>query len=135
MKLDGLRFSALRAANFARLRRFKNAQGQPAHSKPDGSDWSDAQWLQAVVGELGEYANLKKKEERGDFVNKPVGTITPLLADELADAIIYLDILAFRLGIDLGDAVQTKFNRKSSEQQVGVYITPDGDDVKVEDSK
>jgi hypothetical protein len=39
-----------------RLPLFKDAKGRPAHTKEDGSDWSHAEWLQAVVGELGEYA-------------------------------------------------------------------------------
>ncbi len=48
----GLTFNTLRGGNKARLPQFKNKHGEPAHSKADGSDWSDAQWLQAVVGEL-----------------------------------------------------------------------------------
>lgn len=53
---DPLTFDALRQANRARLPHFKNALGQPAHSEPDGSDWSDAEWLQAVVG--GRFYNI-----------------------------------------------------------------------------
>lgn len=34
-------------------------------------------------------------------------------ADELADVIIYADLIAARLGIDLGDAVRRKFNEVS----------------------
>ena len=112
-----LTFAQLRAANRARLPLFKNKLGQPAHSKPDGSDWSDAQWLQAVVGEVGEYANLRKKYDRGD-----IGPATFLreAADELADIQTYLDILAFRLGIDLGAATLSKFNRVS--ERVGCDV-------------
>ena len=62
-----LTFDTLRKANIARLPEFKNSKGEPAHSKSDGSDWSPAQWLQAVIGELGEYANVMKKVERGDL--------------------------------------------------------------------
>ena len=58
---DGLTFNALRGANRARLPQFKNGKGEPAHSKPDGSDWCLAQWCNAVTGELGEAANLIKK--------------------------------------------------------------------------
>jgi NTP pyrophosphatase (non-canonical NTP hydrolase) len=105
-----LSFAQLRDANVARLPLFKNKHGQPAHSEPDGSDWSPAQWLQAVVGELGEYANFRKKYERGDIslieFNREAGK-------ELADVVIYLDILAFRLGINLGDAVVDKWNEVS----------------------
>lgn len=64
---DGLTFNTLRQANKARLPTFKNAKGERAHSTDDGSDWSPAQWLQALVGEVGEFANLRKKYERGDI--------------------------------------------------------------------
>lgn len=116
---DGLTFNTLRGGNKARLPEFKNKHGEPAHSEPDGSDWSDAQWLQAVVGELGEYANIKKKVERGDLTMEEA---KPLLAKELADTVTYLDLLAFRLGIDLGDAVMEKFNEVSTRIGCNIYI-------------
>lgn len=120
---NGLTFNTLRGGNVARLPEFKNKHGLPAHSKPDGSDWSPASWLQAVVGELGEYANLRKKVERGDLTPEEA---SPLLADELADVVIYLDILAFQLGIDLGNAVMNKWNHTS--ERVGCNIRLRADD-------
>lgn len=119
---DGLlrTFASLREANVARLPQFKNRHGQPAHPKPDGSDWSPAQWLQAVVGELGEYANLRKKYERGDV---DADTFKREAADELADVATYLDILAFQLGIDLETAVASKFNRVSERVGSNVRLT------------
>lgn len=120
---NGLTFNTLRGGNTARLRQFKNKHGQRAHTQDDGSDWSDAQWLQAVIGELGEYANLRKKLDRGDLTWEEA---LPLMADELADVMIYLDILAFRLGIDLGAAVMDKFNRVS--ERVGSNVRIDADD-------
>ncbi len=120
---DGLTFRTLRDANKKRLPLFKNAKGGRAHTKDDGSDWSPASWLQAVVGELGEYANLRKKVERGDMTMKEA---RPALADELADVVIYLDILASQLGIDLGDAVMEKWNRTSVK--VGAHIYIDAED-------
>lgn len=121
-----LTFSTLRGANMARLPQFTNRQGQPAHKYGDGSDWSDAQWLQAVVGELGEYANLKKKIERGDHEGIPPSSLQRMLADELADVFIYLDILAFRLGIDVAEAITRKFNEVSRRVSSDVFI--DGDE-------
>ena len=106
-----LTFNALRGANTARLPQFRNKHGALAHSKADGSDWSPAQWLQAVVGELGEYANLRKKFERGDV---DAATFKNEAAKELADVVTYLDILAMRLGIDLGQSVMDKFNEISA---------------------
>lgn len=119
---NGLTFNTLRGGNVHRLPQFKNALGQPAHAMPDGSDWSDADWLQAVVGELGEYANLKKKIQRGDFDNFTPKLRTEMLGKELADVVIYLDILAFRLGIDLGQAVMDKFNEVSERVGSTIWI-------------
>jgi NTP pyrophosphatase (non-canonical NTP hydrolase) len=120
---NGLTFNALRGANTARLPQFRNKHGALAHSKPDGSDWSPAQWLQAVVGELGEYANLRKKHERGDI---DAATFVAEAAKEFADIVTYLDILAMQFDIDLGNAVLEKFNEVS--QRVGSTVRLDADD-------
>jgi NTP pyrophosphatase (non-canonical NTP hydrolase) len=120
---DGLTFNTLRDANVARLPEFKNSKGLPAHTTPDGSDWSEAQWLEAVLGELGEYANLHKKLVRGDI---PREEALPLLAKELADVVTYLDILAFRLGINLGQATMDKFNEVSERVGSRVWVDAAG---------
>lgn len=117
--MSNLMFDDLRAANEARLPLFRNKHGQLAHSRPDGSDWSPAQWLQAVVGELGEYANLRKKFERGDI---NLIEFTEEAKDELADVQTYLDILAFQLGIDLGQATINKFNKVSKRVDANVFL-------------
>lgn len=128
-----LTFDTLREANKLRVGQFKNPHGQLAHSKPDGSDWSPAQWLQAVVGELGEFANLRKKFERGDLA---FDEYAPLAAKELADVQTYLDLLARRAldlkdgtahptGVDLGEATRAKFNEVSVRVGVVVYINSD----------
>lgn len=116
---DGLTFNTLRSANLKRLPMFRDAKGRTCHSKDDGSDWSPAQWLQAVTGELGEYANLRKKVERGDL---DMTEARPMLADELADVVIYLDILAAQLGVNLGEAVMAKWNRTSEKVGAPLYI-------------
>ena len=116
---DGLTFNTLRSANLKRLPMFRDAKGRTCHAQPDGSDWSPAQWLQAVTGELGEYANLRKKVERGDFTLEEA---RPMLADELADVVIYLDILASQLGVNLGEAVMSKWNRTSEKVGAPIYI-------------
>lgn len=120
---NGLALGALRAANTARLPEFRNARGEPAHSEPDGSDWCLAQWSNACLGELGEAANIIKKIERGDVT---MDDARPLLADELADTLTYLDLLAKRAGIDLSDATIAKFNRVS--QRVGSTVRLSADD-------
>lgn len=122
---DGLTFNVLRSANMKRLPTFRNKHGELAHSSLSGSDWSPAQWLQAVVGELGEYANLRKKFERGDIEEVEFKREA---ADELADVVTYLDILAFQLGVNLGAATLDKFNRISVRSKSPVRITENGSD-------
>lgn len=117
-----LTFDALRGANLARLPQFKNGRGEPAHSKPDGSDWSLAQWSNAVLGELGEAANIIKKIERGDMT---LDEARPSLAKEFADVQTYLDILAFRAGVDLGAATLQKWNEVSERVGSTVRLYPD----------
>jgi NTP pyrophosphatase (non-canonical NTP hydrolase) len=112
-----LTFKVLRDANIARLPVFKNARGEPAHSEVDGSDWSLSAWSNAVLGELGEAANLIKKIERGDFT---LLEKREDLAKELADVVVYLDILAYRAGVDLGMATVSKWNEVS--QRVGCRL-------------
>jgi NTP pyrophosphatase (non-canonical NTP hydrolase) len=119
MKLD---FQTLRDANLARLPLFKNRKGEPAHSEPDGSDWALSAWCNAVCGELGEAANLIKKIERGDFT---LDEARDALGKELADVMTYLDILAYRAGVDLGAATVAKWNEVSERVGCGLSIVPD----------
>ena len=118
-----LAFHTLRQANVDRLRLFRNSKGELAHSKADGSDWSRADWLEAIIGELGEYANESKKFRRGDLTEEE---FLAKARKELADVQIYLDILAFRLGIDLGQAVQDKFNEVSHRVGTDVFLNTYG---------
>lgn len=83
------------------------------------SSWSLSDWMTAVAGELGEAANIAKKLNRvRDGI--PGNSETPdalkaALADEIADTFIYLDLLAQSQGINLEDAVVSKFNRTSKK--------------------
>ena len=112
-------FDTLRAANLARLPQFRDAKGSLSHTKPDGSDWSLNDWLTAVVGELGELANLLKKIRRGDFTLEEKQNE---IAHELADVQTYLDILAAQCGVDLGAATVEKFNLVSERVKANVFI-------------
>ena len=113
-----LTFSALRLANELRIPLFRDKFGKLVHNET-GSDWSPAQWLQAMVGEVGEYANIRKKFERGDLTEAEFRTAA---GKELADVVTYLDILAFQLGIDLGEATRLKFNEVSDRVGAAVKI-------------
>ena len=123
--MTGLTFNTLRAANLQRLPLFKNSNGDPAHSDPQGRDWSPAQWLQAVTGELGEYANIRKKFERGDISESE---FLEAAENELADIQTYLDILAYQVGVDLGKATINKFNKVSERVGCDIRIRADGSD-------
>lgn len=127
--LNDLNFATLRVANKLRLPLFNNSQGQPAHSKPDGSDWTPSDWLEALVGEVGELANWHKKFRRGDITQQFWEQVA---WKELADIATYLDLLALRIldlpgaphpeGVDLGAAVAAKFNEVSERVGCDVRI-------------
>lgn len=121
---NGLSFATLRYANEARLPLFKNGKGEIAHSKPDGTDWTVSEWFEAMMGETGEFANLHKKHRRGDI---DAATFKVEASKELADVAIYLDMLAKRCGIELGPAIIQKFNQKSEELGIPIYIGHDDD--------
>lgn len=95
---QNLTFKALRKANTIRLPLFKNSKGETAHSKPDGSDWTLSEWMCALVGELGEAANLVKKIRRGDL-SLTDEAVKSSLGDELADIVTYADIALFQMGV------------------------------------
>lgn len=132
---DGLTFNTLRNANTKRIPTFRNALGELAHTHSDGSDWTPSQWLQAVIGELGEYANFRKKFERGDIT---LEEFKEKGGKELADVQTYLDILAMRCldtpdradpqGIDLGQVTLEKFNEISRRVGSPIGIQEDGSD-------
>ena len=120
---DGLTFNALRAANVARLPEFKNKHGRLAHSQPDGSDWTPGEWMSAILGELGEAANLVKKLKRGDLT---LDEARPLIAKELADVVTYVDLTAYQFRIDLGQATMDKFNEVSERVNANVRLDAEG---------
>ena len=99
-------------------------------------EWSANDYVAASVGELGELANLLKKVHRAgldaDWVkNANRYDLTPELdrnglqlngsllrfnlGEEIADTIIYLDLLAHRLGIDLPSVMVDKFNEVTAK--------------------
>lgn len=89
-----LSFSTLRAANRARVPEFRNSQGGAAHSLPDGSDWAPSQWMQALVGELGELARVRVQYEAGEMSYEDYVVEA---RKEIADVQCYLDLLASRV--------------------------------------
>jgi NTP pyrophosphatase (non-canonical NTP hydrolase) len=101
-----LTFDAFRMANKARCIKWH----------PAGIDsWSPSDWLTAVTGELGELASLLKmrNRERDGLPGNKFSPTDKQVADELADVLTYLDLLAEVLGVDLGRAAVAKFNEVS----------------------
>lgn len=88
-----LSLSTLSQASRARLPQFRNGHGGPAHASPDGSDWSPATWLQALMGELGEFARVRHEYECGRLSYEDYKREA---AKELADVQCYLAILSLR---------------------------------------
>lgn len=123
---DGLTFNVLRSANLKRVVQFKDAKGRLSHPPPEGlHNWTPADWMTAVVGELGELANLLKKVKRGDFTLEEK---QEEIQAEFADVQTYLDLLAASVGVDLGKATIAKFNQVSKRVGSGVMIRDDGSD-------
>jgi NTP pyrophosphatase (non-canonical NTP hydrolase) len=79
--------------------------------------WSLSDWMTAVVDELGEAANVAKKlnRVRDGIPGNTQGEdeLRAALREEVADAFIYLDLLAQSQGFALEDAVRAKFNATS----------------------
>lgn len=86
-------FETLRAANTKRLPQFKNRHGQPAHSTTDGHDWSPAQWFCAMLGELGETAEVMLEMRARTISAAEYGE---KIFREIPDIQIYLDLFAKR---------------------------------------
>lgn len=104
-----LTFEQLRVANVNRM--------QVTHKK--SNDWILAQWMTALVGEIGEAANILKKVDRGDF---SLEEAREYLGKELADVQSYLDILAYKLKLDLGQITIEKFNEVSDRLKCNIYL-------------
>lgn len=110
----GLTFNTLRRAQQRRTER------TPAYDAC--ADWTHAQWMMALVGEVGELANFLKKVDRGDY---ELQHVIVDVTKELADIQCYLDLLAAKLKVDLGHATAAKFNEVSLRLGTEIYIKND----------
>lgn len=116
--MSNLTFSELRTANVARCEEVFHPLAA----------WSPTDWACAMAGECGEACNAVKKLRRhadGTNTTKDPQTVEDCVAvigHELADLIIYADLLAARLGIDLGAVVQQKFNVVSDRMSATVFL-------------
>lgn len=104
----------------------------------NGEQWSSADWGNAMQGEVGEMveallitletvasagkvSNLVKKLRRVETgirgsKDAPSDQLKKDLSDEMADILLYLDLLAAHFDIDLGESVRSKFNEVSERE-------------------
>lgn len=104
-----LTFEVLRQKNKERL----------AAAFPQNIGWQPPLWALCVAGEAGEVANAVKQrylEHRQDEVSKID------IGHEIADVVIYLDLLATSMGYRLEDLVLTKFNIVSARKKCEVFL-------------
>lgn len=110
-----LDFNALTMANVTRC----EAASGFGHNL---NDWTPLEWAGAMCGEAGEAANIAKKLRRiqgmlSSKLNKGAteDELIEKLGREIADVIIYADLLCTRVGLILGNEVAKAFNAKSRE--------------------
>lgn len=112
---SSLDLAALRTTNTLRCTRWHGPTTEP---------WSLADWSNAMCGEAGEAANVVKKIRRletgtdrhGYADDEKVAALREALGDELADTVIYADLVAANAGIDLAAAIVRKFNAVSERE-------------------
>lgn len=93
------------------------------HVGEDGvvDEWSVADWFVAMMGELGEAANVAKKLRRlkgklkGNKPGEDQAALEAKLALEIADFFHYSVLLANAAGVDYWAAIRETFNAKSEE--------------------
>lgn len=107
--------------DFEELRNANVTRCEESFHSIDG--WTPSEWSNAMAGEVGEACNLTKKMARvwpsnrliKQWDKKTLEQLESELALELADVVIYADLLATRIGRRLEDCVREKFNMKSAE--------------------
>ena len=88
------------------LLRIENERRCEESFYPVGSR-SPNDWATAIAEECGEVARIAKRIRDGKITEEEARVD---MAYELADVVMYVDLLAARLGINLADAVAEKFN-------------------------
>ena len=117
---------------FAQLTRANLDRGLRWH-KGGLEEWTVNDWLCALGGEAGEALNAGKKHRRilsgvqqhGD-VPAGLAAAEERIMDELADVVIYADLVASRLGHSLAEAIVRKFNAISEREGFPERLPTDG---------
>ena len=108
---DDLTFSALRSANNMRQKQWEA-----------GAIFTIEYLGCALAGEVGEACNIIKKITRERLGAVGSRANTSQLAEELADVIIYTDLIARKADIDLAAAIRAKFNATSVKYDLGARL-------------
>lgn len=88
---------------------------------PEGLEsWSESDWAVALAGEVGELCNIVKKINRDKHGLRQHAVdprkLAELLAMEIGDVYIYLDLFARRVGLNLEECIRDTFNRISERE-------------------
>lgn len=75
-----------------------------------------------LAGEVGEACNVIKKLARERLGIRGTRATKAQLAEELADVVICVDLIAMQMGIDLAHAVEEKFNATSAKYKLCTVI-------------
>ncbi len=78
-------------------------------------EWSPLEWGGSLAGEVGELCNMLKKVRRGTMKLTKVNR--KKIAEEIADVLSYLPLVAESVGVDMEEAVIDKFNKVSKKWQ------------------
>lgn len=87
----------------------------------DDSPWTPERWVTAILGELGEMANITKKLFRardgavGILKGETVETLQVEERKEWADTMHYMILFAKAQGWDMTEALREVFNAKSEQ--------------------
>jgi NTP pyrophosphatase (non-canonical NTP hydrolase) len=105
------------------LKQLRTAQDARQKQWDPGVKLDLAYFGNAAAGEMGEACNIIKKLERDRHGLPGSRATVGQLADELADVIIYLDLIAAKTGIDLETAIKNKFNKDSHKHGFDSLLT------------
>lgn len=112
--MSALDFDYLRRANVDRCT-------SPTGFGHDLASWSPLEWAGAMCGEAGEAANIAKKMirirdgVRGNRAHDTYIELAKKLGREVADTVIYADLVLAATDQDLGETIRQAWNQKSIE--------------------
>ncbi len=88
----------------------KKNWGRNLETFTECSEWEPSDFALAAMGPTGYLAHLFAREKRGEKINEGQ------YYEEIADAVIYLDLLCTSLGGNLEEVIARKFNDTSAEE-------------------